>query len=487
MAVLFKIALRNLREHRSKTLIIGIIIAVGIAVMIVGNSLTETAARGVRASFIENYTGDLMIARKTRTTFSLFGPQGAATDTAIPRIPDYDRVHQYVASQPEVAETTSQVTGFAVLDFQDNGNSFSILFGIEPQSYRRMFPNAVTMVEGSYLLPGQEGILVSESKREEVKKDLGVDIQVGDSLQLNGFGSAGFRIREVPVRGIFRFNQEVQGLNQISFIDVQSLRALQGMTVSSALQVELSRNETSYLGTQDPDELFGGPMVQSEKAGRGTLSEEQLLGSLGGGGRGYQAQIDSGAWNFILVRLQSERQLPAFLARINHFFEEQGIAAQAVDWKTASGGFGSIAQTVQTVFNVLILIVAVVAVIIIMNTLVISVIERTGEIGTMRALGAQKPFIRRMFVLETLAISGLAGVAGMAVAALIVAVLNATGIRASNAFLQILFGGEVLHPVLPAASLLYAVLVVAAIAVVASLYPVGIALRIQPVKAIQTE
>jgi putative ABC transport system permease protein len=172
---------------------------------------------------------------------------------------------------------------------------------------------------------------------------------------------------------------------------------------------------------------------------------------------------------------------------LNRWFEEQDMEAQAVDWKAASGGFGSLADTLQVVFNVLILIIAVVAVIIIMNTLVISVIERTTEIGTMRALGAQKLMVRRMFILETLSISVVFGLAGIGLGAGIIAILNLTGIAAPNPFFEILFGGKVLHPLMPPSAVLYALAVIVGIGVIASLYPVAIALRIQPVQAIQTE
>ena len=33
-----------------------------------------------------------------------------------------------------------------------------------------------------------------------------------------------------------------------------------------------------------------------------------------------------------------------------------------------------------------------------MNTLIINIVERTGEIGTMRALGGEKRFVRRSFL-----------------------------------------------------------------------------------------
>jgi putative ABC transport system permease protein len=126
-------------------------------------------------------------------------------------------------------------------------------------------------------------------------------------------------------------------------------------------------------------------------------------------------------------------------------------------------------------------------VIIIMNTLVISVIERTAEIGTMRALGAQKGMVRWMFILETSSISLVFGLLGIALGAGIIGILNLTGIAAPNPFFEILFGGKILHPLLPLSAVLYALLVIVGIGVVASLYPVAVALRIQPVRAIQTE
>jgi putative ABC transport system permease protein len=489
MAVLLKIAWRNLREHRAKTLIIGLIIALGMVLLILGNALMATAARGARGYFIDNFTGHLMIHGKTEGMLSIFGYTMVSTGAEVtPRVPDYEKVYAFVASQPEVAAAAPQTTSYATINFEGKGNAFLVLFGIEPKSYRGMFPHAVTIVEGSDLAPGQEGILLSEYKRTQIEKDFGVRLAAGDTVLLNGFGSAGFRIREVPVRGIFRFDRSIEGLNEINFVDIQTHRALLGLTVAGTGDVALTAAETSLLGSSSPDDLFGEELVDRGHAVQGRVSEQSLLGILGERDPdAYRASLDSGAWHMLLVRLKSDSQLTSFMATLNRYFTEQGLPAQAVDWRAASGGFGALAELLQTVFNVAILIIAVVAVIIIMNTLVISVIERTAEIGTMRALGAQKRTIRRMFILETLSISGIFGGIGIAVACALVGILNLTGLPAPNSFFAMLFGGEKLHPILPWTSVLYAVLVVAVIGIVASLYPVGVALRIQPVRAIQAE
>jgi len=489
MAVLLKIAWRNLREHRAKTLIIGLIIALGMVLLILGNALIATAARGARGYFIANFTGHLMIHAKTEGVFSIFGYAVVSTGAEVtPRVPDYEKVYEFVASQPEVAAAAPQTTSYATINFEGKGNVFLMLFGIEPASYRGMFPQSVTIVEGSDLAPGQEGILLSEYKHAQIEKYYGVKLAPGDTVLLNGFGSAGFRIREVTVRGIFTFGRSIEGLNEVNFVDVQTHRALLGLTGAGASEVELSAAETSLLGSSSPDDLFGEELVDRGSAAQGRVSEQSLLEILGERDPdAYRASLDSGAWHMLLVRLKSDALLKPFQAKLNQYFTQQGLPAQVADWRTASGGFGALAEMLQTVFNVAILIIAVVAVIIIMNTLVISVIERTAEIGTMRALGAQKRTIRRMFILETLSISGIFGGIGIVVACALVGILHVTGLPAPNSFFAMLFGGEKLRPILPWTSVLYAVLVVAAIGIVASLYPVGVALRIQPVRAIQAE
>ena len=513
MPVILRIALRNLREHRSKTLIIGIIIAVGIAVVVAGNSLAETATRGLRRSFIDNYTGHVMIHGRTATELSLFGFGAGTGNEEIPRIGSYPEVFAHVAALPEVAAVSPQLTAFAIpqADEEQNEDFFVMLFGVDAASYGAMFPNAAEIVAGQPLAPGQAGIMVPANLAEEMEEQLGVELQPGDPLLLTAIGGNGLRIRELTISGIFRFQQEMQGLNQVAIIDAQSLRALAGLVVSTG-QIELSVEETEILATDDLDALFAdqeqvvtdlasaaGGLSADALADAGTaqsgaetaLSEAGVLAILGDRERAAPV-VDAGAWHYLLLKLApgagSERaREQRLINELNGYFEAHGIAAEAVDWRAAAGGFSRLAAVMQGVFNGTVVVIAIVAIIIIMNTLVISVIERTAEIGTMRALGAHKRFVRRMFLLETLSISWLFGIAGIVLGAAIVAVLGWTGIRAGNDFLKILFGGEVLEPALSAFSVGISVVIMTAIGLVASVYPVMVALRVQPIRAVQTE
>ncbi|HEY9594790.1 MAG TPA: hypothetical protein VHE79_09950, partial [Spirochaetia bacterium] len=61
MGVLIRIAFRNLREHTSKSLIIGSLVVLGVIIIVLGNSLLDTASLGIHRMFIDNYTGDVFL------------------------------------------------------------------------------------------------------------------------------------------------------------------------------------------------------------------------------------------------------------------------------------------------------------------------------------------------------------------------------------------------------------------------------------------
>jgi ABC-type lipoprotein release transport system permease subunit len=92
-----------------------------------------------------------------------------------------------------------------------------------------------------------------------------------------------------------------------------------------------------------------------------------------------------------------------------------------------------------------------------------------------------------MFMTETLALTTTFGLIGVAAGLGIIGLLNAIGIPATNTFLRVLFAGDVLRPEASALTVVSSVLVVSGIGLLAHLYPVTIALRIPPIRAIQTE
>jgi putative ABC transport system permease protein len=495
MGVIWKIAFRNLRQHKTKTLIIGVIISIGIAVLVVGNSLLDTATAGIKQAYVDNYTAHIIVTGKHRGDLSLFGSN--SMDEGIPMIPEFEKVLEFVSSLPEVEAYSPQATNQVVISVGDKVRGFAQLFGIEPTLYRSMFSDNLELIEGEFLAPGEEGILLSEKTAKQVSRKLDRPVAPGDSLLLTGMSlTSGTRIREVEIKGIFRFRHPDPQIEMVSLIDITNLRALAGMNVQRSSEIMLEEKEEALLGEiseemlfgEGEESLFGGPLVGKADVVQQRYTEDALLNVLGDTSEAEPEQEEdySGAWHFLLLKLKNPRHIAAVEKQLARFLDDEGIEASLQGWTEGAGMMAQMSTGVKTVFNVIVLIVAVVAVIIIMNTLVISVTERISEIGTMRAIGAQKSFVRRMITLETIVISGVFGMLGVAIGSLILLILNLAGIRATNVFLRVIFGGEVLRPTLSGSSVVMSLVTVTVIGIVASLYPVSIALRVQPVKAMQS-
>ena len=490
MSVVWRIALRNLQEHRAKSLIVGTIILIGTFVLVVGNSLMDSAAAGIRRSFIDNFTGHLVLAGVTDAPVSLFGVR--TTDflnSRTPRLDGYERLLQAVAEHPDVAAWSPQASDSATVNLAGEdgtslGESFSQLWGIEPARYREAFPDAAELIAGSFLEPDQVGVVLSEEIATDLGESAGRAVRPGDRVLLTATTQAGIKVREVPVTGIFRFRNALPQLDFVSFVDITTLRTLTGMTVSAPAEQILTDEQAAQLGAVDEDDLFGGAaaggsLVQEVEAGTGAPVLLDL-------GEREQTVVDSGAWHFLLLKLHR----PGTAARVTEDLERvigaADLNAQVLGWVAAAAPVSQLSDGFKIVFNVVIIVIAVVAVIIIMNTLVISVTERISEIGTMRAIGARKGFVRRMIGAETVTLAFVFGGAGVVLALVLLLILGATGIRASNLFLRILFGGEVLRPVISLGSVAFSLLMVAAIGVLSSLYPLAVALRISPRQAMGT-
>jgi len=109
----------------------------------------------------------------------------------------------------------------------------------------------------------------------------------------------------------------------------------------------------------------------------------------------------------------------------------------------------------------------------------ISVLERTKEIGILRAIGASKRDISRVFNAETLSIGFIAGAIGIGVTLLLTIPINLILHRAT--------GIMILNASLPAAGAVALVAISMLLTFIAGLIPAGIAARKDPVVALRTE
>ena len=139
----------------------------------------------------------------------------------------------------------------------------------------------------------------------------------------------------------------------------------------------------------------------------------------------------------------------------------------------------SLIGTAQTMVAAVAAVAIAVAVIGVINTILMSVYERTGEIGIMKAIGADRSDIFQLIWLETLAICVLGAVAGC-----VMALLGSRGVEAAiKALVDLGVKGSLVR--ITGETILSALVGAAVLGFFAGLYPAWRAASMRPVEAIR--
>jgi putative ABC transport system permease protein len=112
------------------------------------------------------------------------------------------------------------------------------------------------------------------------------------------------------------------------------------------------------------------------------------------------------------------------------------------------------------------------------NIMLVSVTERTREIGIRKAIGARRSAIMKQFLIETVLLTGLGGLAG---------VIIGVGVTITSGLVVPKFVPSFPVPVLSYAPVLIAFGVSLAIGLVAGGYPANRAARLRPIEALRFE
>jgi len=504
--MIWAIAVRNLWQHKTKTLIIGMLITIGITLMFAGNALIDSMIRNSSSIFTDYYTGDILVTSTETMGAGVFGSQSddAVGFPVIPLLRDYDKVAEKVSALKGVKGVTRQLSGYALFNLSNNGKDndggmdYGLFFGIEPDSYFKVM-NGIQLIDGRLLKGDEKGIILGYQTWKKFKDEKNLVLKVGDTLQLNSFGTAGMKILELPIVGIYKFPKGNTRLFQMSFIDAQSLRYMLGRSGGVAEKVAVSKDATALLDSSaDIDSMFSddspvaAKTVASGAAKSGAVSSSNVYDILGdskptAASAAAAAAAAENSWHFIVIRTEKGVNVNGLIKQLNNSLDDADLLARSQGWWVSAMPDSATYTGVQLLFNVAIFILGFVAIIIIMNTLVVSVMERTGEIGTMRALGAQKGFIRRMFIAETGFITLVFGAIGLAIGALIILALNKVGISTDNDALRFLGGGGILRPTISSAPITMSLVFMGIVAGFSWMYPVSIALKVSPLKAITTD
>lgn len=312
----------------------------------------------------------------------------------------------------------------------------------------------------------------------------------GDDITLRAFTKSGYiRSVNVHVAGTYEFRGlETSDLaTATNLIDLMTWRELYGKMTASQ-QAELAEIRASA-GVQDVRRedaeaaLFGGGGdVVADAAPSGSLTDVAVDRTDALARTYLPEELRQGLVLNAAILLDDADRIDATRRAIEDL--APGLGVNVVDWQEASGLLGQFVVVMRAVLYLAIFVIFLVALVIVNNTMVMATLERTPEIGTMRAIGAPRQFVTALFLVETLVLGLISGAVGAAIGVLVVLWLGQVGIPGGET-LVILFAGPRLYPTVGADDVAFGMAVITLVSLLSTLYPARVAARVPPIVAMQ--
>jgi len=132
----------------------------------------------------------------------------------------------------------------------------------------------------------------------------------------------------------------------------------------------------------------------------------------------------------IVLQLQHTDQIPAAKARLQQLLAERfpQEPVEVLDFSALNPFYGQALAMFATLFGFVALLIAAIVLFTVGNTMSMAVIERTVEIGTLRAMGLRRAKLRRLFMQEGLLLGIVGAVLGVSIAASLAGLINHSGL-----------------------------------------------------------
>lgn len=186
----------------------------------------------------------------------------------------------------------------------------------------------------------------------------------------------------------------------------------------------------------------------------------------------------------IAVILQDDRLLQSTVQRLGHQFPSLAVES----WKDLSPETSLMAETVDTLSYIILVIILVALSFGIMNTMMMSILERRHEIGMMMALGMGKIPLLMLIMTETffLTITGIPIALVIGTSAIEHYAKKGMDLSGMGKEMMESFGFEtMIYPNFPSDKIGFIILLVLGTAVISSIIPILKSLRMDPVSALQ--
>jgi putative ABC transport system permease protein len=130
----------------------------------------------------------------------------------------------------------------------------------------------------------------------------------------------------------------------------------------------------------------------------------------------------------IVLQLHRSEDLSAARTRLTALFRQNHLDLEVRDFSELSPFYGQVKNMFSFIFLFIALVMGVIVLFAVINTMTMNVMERTNEVGTIRALGVRRAGIRSQFTVEGVLIGAIGATVGAALALAIAALINQAGL-----------------------------------------------------------
>ena len=427
MRRLVLIAFRNLLQHKRRTALLGGAIAVVVALLVVMTGLTN----GIQATMLR--------AATTLSTghVNIGGFYKITTGDAAPVVVEYAGLVDLVKERYPNATIVDRIRGWGKV--VSDTNSMQLGMGGVNVDTETALKDVLQIISGDLMnLRGNNTVLLFESQAEKL------EVEVGDEITLSAPTVRGANNSlDVTVVAIAKNIGFMSGFSVFVPKDVLRDIYLMDDGATGAIQIYLNDHEAA----DDVAEALRGAV---QEAGYDIMEPE---------GKPFWTKFQ------VVTR--------------------EGWTGQRLDvttWKDELGFLTMSLDAFRGLTVALTLVLMIIVIVGVMNSMWMSIRERTKEIGTLRAIGMQRAGVGSMFVVEAATLSILGSIAGALLGVGITLLLNGLHIAIPKGA-QLFLMRETLFLETDPMTVFVAVAVISLLVTLFSLFPAVKAARMRPVTA----
>lgn len=443
MLDLWKVSLRNVGRNKRRSLITIITVFIGVVVVTGTRGLLNGLQGEFRSALTGKVHGDLQIHRR--------GYQDSLESNPYNILIKYDEALQNkLKSQTEIVAFSPRLRVMGLLNHQKSQLSTPVFItGIDSEQELDVCPRLTSAVQLGKMMASSQEQASSAAPEEDLQEATGLDAA----------GTAPAPTTAGPKAGGFHQIMVTPALQR-------GLKAEIGDEIVLLLQ-DRNNMQQAIIAHLVAVVDYGLPNMNARMAWMDFHSLQKAL------------HLDQEA-SEIAFRIRDQNAADQIKEQLSQSLDQEYFVET---WLDLSPFFRDIMALQNAVFGAVLVIIFVIVIAAIVNTSLMTVMERTREIGTLMALGYRRRHILMLFLGEASVIGLGGGVAGVAVVSILLSILGRVGIEMKLPGQQV---ATVLYPdVKPSFIFLVLVLAVGS-ALVAGLLPAWRASRMKPVQALSS-